>query len=130
MRLLLDTHVWLWWTLGSARITRAWRSHISASDADVALSAASAWELAIKYASGRISLPFPPSILLNSYLPRQGFTPLAITLSHALGVEALPFHHADPFDRIIIAQAIAERRTLVTADRQLGKYPVTMLAAK
>jgi PIN domain nuclease of toxin-antitoxin system len=122
-RLLLDSHVYLWWitaTPMSAQAARAIR------DADeIYVSVATAWELTIKVAAGKLRLarPIPESLADN------GFGELPILLRHTEALAALPNHHRDPFDRILVAQALAEGLTLVTRDPQLARYPVAVLRA-
>lgn len=124
MRLLLDTHVVLWWRSDSLRLGRAARAAIASADV-VWVSAASGWEAAIKQALGKLRLAAP----FSSLVAGGDLSPLAITLPHADGVASLPPHHADPFDRMLIAQARAERLTIVTHDRQFEPYDVPILWA-
>jgi PIN domain nuclease of toxin-antitoxin system len=93
------------------------------------VSAASAWEVAIKSSLGRLHLPGPAAEVLPTALADNDFSPLPISVDHALRLSELPHHHADPFDRILIAQAIAESLTIVTADAIFDRYPVPILAA-
>lgn len=125
-RLLLDTHVWLWWQLDHPRLGTAARAVI-ATASEVRLSAASVWEMSIKSALGKLSLPKGARILRE--LELDGFVPLPIELEHAVRVADLPALHRDPFDRMLVAQAMLEGLTLVTADPQLGKYGVQLLDA-
>ena len=125
-RLLLDTHVWLWWQLDHPRLGTAAREAIAAAS-EVRLSVASVWEISIKAALGKLSLPKGADILRE--LELDGFTPLPIELAHAVRVADLPPLHRDPFDRMLIAQAILEGLTLVTADPQLSQYGVRLLDA-
>lgn len=117
MRLLLDTHVVLWWRQASARLSAPVVAGIGGADV-VYVSAASAWEVAIKAALGKLRLPGP----FARGVVDSGFTPLPITLAHAEAAGALPPHHADPIDRMLVAQARVERLTLVTHDRRFGPY--------
>jgi PIN domain nuclease of toxin-antitoxin system len=93
------------------------------------LSAASAWEIAIKFAIGKLDLPIPPSEYVASRLTRSGTDQLPITIDHALGVSQLPPHHRDPFDRLLIAQCQAESLVLLTSDRQLERYDIEIVWA-
>lgn len=93
------------------------------------LSAASSWEIAIKWAVGRLSLPEPPAIYVPSRMQRTNVEPLAVAHSHALQIATLPRHHRDPFDRLLIAQAQLEGTPLVTADRALDAYDVEIIRA-
>lgn len=91
------------------------------------LSAASSWEIAIKYALGKLPLPEPPSTYVPSRMQSSGVIGLAIEHAHALHVESLPPHHRDPFDRLLVAQAQLEAIPIMTADRVLASYSVTIV---
>ncbi len=121
-KLLLDTHVFLWWRANDPILPRAARSAIA--DADVVfVSAATAWEAAIKASLGRLDLPDT----VESGVEDSGFEKLKISFFHAEAAAALPPHHADPFDRMLVAQAVSESLTLVTHDRKLDAYEVPIL---
>jgi PIN domain nuclease of toxin-antitoxin system len=130
MTLLLDTHTFLWWLEGSRKLGRRARRTIGAAESAVWVSAATAWEIAIKTALGRLTLSEAPETCLPREILRSGFQPLAISIGHALAVRALPPHHADPFDRLLVAQAEAEGMTLVTADTVFERYGVPTLDAR
>jgi PIN domain nuclease of toxin-antitoxin system len=119
VNLLLDTHVVLWWQRDDRRLARAARRAIERADV-VWVSAVSGWEVAIKTALGRLSLDEPFSVLIHA----DDFTELPVTLAHSARLAALPPHHPDPFDRMIVAQALVERATLVSHDRALEPYGV------
>jgi PIN domain nuclease of toxin-antitoxin system len=127
LRLLLDTHVLLWWLNDLPKLGRKARDSISDPEATVWISAATAWEIAIKVCLGRLELPEPPEICIPRELERGGFLSLPVTMAHALSVRTLPVHHGDPFDRILIAQARIEGLTLVSADEIIGRYDVPLL---
>lgn len=129
MNLLLDTHVLLWAMAGDERMRPAARRAIEDTANTVYVSAASAWEIAIKAGLGRVRIPPNVAKWLPGELERSQFLPLPVTIPHALGVERLPRHHDDPFDRVLIAQAKAEGLTLVTHDRKLRRYGVRLLEA-
>ena len=124
MKLLLDTHVVLWW-LAREPITNAADQAIRNPAVPVLVSAASAWELGIKSALGKLRIPSD----FREQLRAQRFTPLSVTLDHGLGVATLPRLHGNPIDRLLIAQARAEDLTLVTRDTRLAEYGVPILAA-
>jgi PIN domain nuclease of toxin-antitoxin system len=123
-RLLLDTNVAVWLLLGDReRVSAGAVQVLEDADNEVALSAASVWEIAVKRSLGKVTLPDGWSAALR----RLGFDPMPITAVHAHAVEGLPWHHRDPFDRLLVAQACVERCALVTADRRLVSYPVDTL---
>lgn len=121
-RLLLDTHIFLWWRGDPDRLEAEARQRISTADI-VFVSAASAWEAAIKVSLGRLSLPDT----VENGVVASGFEKLLITFSHAERAAGLPTFHRDPFDRMLVAQAQAEGLTLVTRDRLLEPYEVDIL---
>ena len=121
-RLLLDTHVFLWWRSEPVRLDSKVRDSIATADL-VFVSVASAWEAAIKVSLGRLELPDT----IESGVLASGFEKLLITFSHAEHAASLPLHHRDPFDRMLVAQARAEGLTLVTHDRLLEPYDVQIL---
>lgn len=122
MNLLLDTHVVLWWRLDSHRLQAEARRAIESADR-VAVSAASAWEIAIKVGLGRLHLKDPFATLVE----RSGFHQLPITFEHAQRFQALPHHHGDPFDRMLVAQAQVDHLTVVSHDRALAPYGVRVI---
>lgn len=129
MKLLLDTHVWLWMQAAPSQLSSTTADMIADPDNTVLLSAASAWEIAIKYALGRLPLPVAPGEYVPSRMARSGTTGLPLTHRHGLHVAELPMHHRDPFDRVLVAQAQLEDATLITADPQLSVYDVAQLSA-
>jgi len=127
VRLLLDTHALLWWLGHDRRMpARAIRA-VSAERNDVYVSSASVWEIVIKVGAGRLELGGPPATVIPDQLELNGFTPLAVELSHVLEAVGLPPVHRDPFDRLLVAQAIREQLVLVTADEHVRSYPVRTL---
>lgn len=103
------------------------RDVIADLDAEISVSAATVWEIAIKSSKGKLILPEPPTVFVPRYMQEQGIRSLPISQQHALAVWSLPPHHGDPFDRLIIAQARFEKMVLVAADRIFEKYPVEIL---
>ena len=127
MKLLTDTNVLLWWFLRSDRLPDKVRATLARVENDVFASAVSTWEIAVKSAIGRLALPGEPAQYLPDRFRRAQIQELPITAAHTYGVFALPKHHADPFDRLLIAQAQLEGMTIVTADRIFKKYDVRTL---
>lgn len=124
MRLLLDTHVLLWWLADDPALPRTIRAALADPSVEALVSAATAWEIAIKRALGRLDFPADE---LESILKDNGFKPLPITTAHAVAAGALPRHHADPFDRMLVAQAACESLTLASVDPMVARYGVTVL---
>lgn len=129
MRLLLDTHAFIWAAAEPDKLSSAARGAIADRANDVFVSAAAAWEITIEAAIGKISLPADPAVWFPARVASLGFQMLDITAGHALAIAALPGLHQDPFDRMMIAQAQLEGLTFVTRDAQNQKYPVHFLAA-
>ena len=124
MRFLIDTHCWLWMQVTPERLSRRVLDEMADPGNEILLSAASSWEIALKYALGKIPLPLPPEEYVPDRMARSGTRGLPVEHAHALRVAALPRHHRDPFDRLLVAQAQVERLTMVTVDRQLEPYDV------
>jgi PIN domain nuclease of toxin-antitoxin system len=129
VRVLVDTHVWLWMLVSPERLSAEGRTLVESGSTELLLSAASAWEIAIKHALGKLTLPEPPEDYVPRLLRQTRTDPLPVQHAHALRVGALPFHHRDPFDRLIIAQAQLEDLPILTADPRFAAYDVEVLAA-
>jgi len=129
MRLLLDTHVFLWMATEPERLGGA-LVDIEKPTNDPFLSAASTWELAVKVAIGRLRLPEPVGSYVTSRMQALALDGLPVEHLRAAGVEDLPMHHRDPFDRLLVAQARAVDATLVTADAAMEPYDVSILWAR
>lgn len=129
MRVLLDTQCWLWMALAPDRFSSRSRRLVEDRRNLLYLSAASAWEIAIKHGLGKLRLPGDPETYVPARMAALAVLPLAIDPPHALRVAALPPHHRDPFDRLLIAQAQIEDLPLLTADSALAEYDVTTIAA-
>jgi PIN domain nuclease of toxin-antitoxin system len=123
----LDTHAFLWWITEDRRLSARAREVMAAGGNDLLLSAASGWEIAIKASLGRVSLPIPIDRFLSEQLQRNDIGILPIEMSHALRVHALPLLHRDPFDRLLVAQALLEKLRILTSDRQVAQYDVETL---
>ncbi|HSL20590.1 MAG TPA: type II toxin-antitoxin system VapC family toxin [Vicinamibacterales bacterium] len=127
MKLLLDTHAFLWWIEGTPAVGRRARVAVANPDNEVLFSIASCWELAIKLSLGKLRL----AESLDRFIPEQlrvnGFSLLDVDLRHVVRVADLPFRHRDPFDRLLVAQALEDDLTVVSADRVFRKYGVAVL---
>ena len=122
MKLLLDTHLLLWAAEDSKRLPKAARRLIENLDNELLFSAASLWEIAIKRGLGREDFQVDPRMLRRA-LVDNGYSELAITSEHVIGIDQLPSSHKDPFDRLLVAQALVEGITLLTGDAQIAGYP-------
>ena len=128
MKILLDTHAFLWLKTEPSRFSAATLRLLEDPAHSLLLSSASAWEIAIKHARGKLQLPVAPGRYVAQRMAQSGISGLSITVAHALRAGALPPHHADPFDRLLVAQAQLEKVSLVTADEQLRAYEVRIIA--
>lgn len=122
MRLLLDTHVFLWWMAGDAKLSRTARTAIANAENEIFVSAVSGWEIATKVRLGVLTLPEPPDLFMLNALRGNAFGVLPITLAHTLHEFRLPPHHPDPFDRLLVAQAKVEEVALITDDTLVTRY--------
>jgi PIN domain nuclease of toxin-antitoxin system len=122
MTVLLDTQAFLWWVTDDRRLSKRARTAIAATPCLVSL--ASCWEMAIKGSLGKLTLPRPVDRFVQEQIEINGFTLLPISLEAAAGVGSLPFHHRDPFDRLLAAQALRDRLAIVSSDAVFGKYGV------
>ncbi|MGV9802337.1 type II toxin-antitoxin system VapC family toxin [Mycobacterium sp. NPDC003449] len=123
MRGLVDTHVLLWWLADDKNLSAAHRAAIAEPDNEVFVSAITVAEVAIKASLGKLQAPTG----LDGVLAEMGFRELPFTAAHAETLRELPWHHRDPFDRMLVAQAITEHLDLVTVDNRLRDYPVTCI---
>jgi len=127
MKYLLDTNVFLWGLTAEHKLNFSAQGILKSSASELYFSAAGSWEIAIKYALGDLPLPKPPSEYIPYALRIWAVRALDITHEHALRAGELPVHHRDPFDRLLIAQALSEQMTLLSADRVLQQYKVDMV---
>ena len=125
MNILLDTHAFLWFIAGSDELSARARELIEDENNVLFLSAASLWEMAIKVGLGKLTLNEPFETLIPEQLSTNGFQILNINVSHTAKVINLPFHHRDPFDRLLIAQAITEEIPIISSDEIFDEYGVT-----
>lgn len=121
MRLLIDTHLLLWAIAEPQKLPESARERLESTENDVLFSPVSLWELAIKLQIGRLDLPVSPDDIARA-ASSMGFEELPVTSSHAAAVIRLPLYHRDPFDRLLVAQAMQEPARFLTVDRQLGRY--------
>lgn len=127
MKILLDTHTLLWFIAGSANLSAAARSAVEDATNEKFVSIVSIWETAIKISIGKMSLSAPFDVLFPHQLKINGFELLPIKIEHTSVVTNLPFHHRDPFDRLLIAQAVEEKMTLVSVDKIFDDYGINRL---
>lgn len=128
-RYLLDTNVLLWLYTEPERIRPEVLALLADEQHELVVSVATPWEIVIKHGRGRLPLRHGPAIDVPRILAAVGATSVAIELAHVLGVAALPHHHGDPFDRLLVAQAQVLGVPIVTGDRQLERYDVDVIAA-
>ena len=127
MKLLLDTHCWLWWLFEPEKLSPTATQTILDSKNELWLSVASIWEIGIKFKIGKLNLPLSPEILIPQQMQRDDISALSITPAHALQASNLTLHHRDPFDRMLIAQSQLETMSILTNDNAFNSYPVLIL---
>jgi PIN domain nuclease of toxin-antitoxin system len=125
VNLLLDTHAFLWWLADARELGGKAREEIASGGNVIFVSAASAWEIAVKRAAGKLEAPGD----IAGWIEQSNFAPLPIEVEHAVASAELPRHHGDPFDRLLVAQARLEDLALVARDDQIDKYDVTVIDA-
>ena len=127
MKVLIDTHTFLWWNTEDPQLSARAREIIADGRNEVLFSAASAWEIAIKAAKGKLVLPELPVQYISSRMRLYRFQPLPVQISHAAHVYELPHHHDDPFDRLLIAQSQIESLPLLSKDEDIQKYDLEVI---
>ena len=127
MKLLLDTHIFIWWADQPEKLSPAALSALEDEANELLLSVASVWEMQIKIQLGKLKLNLPLKEIVKNQQETNDLTVSPVALTHVLALDALPFHHKDPFDRLLIAQSSAEGLTIVTADSQFSAYSVKLL---
>jgi len=127
MKCLLDSHAFLWAVTKDRRISTAAEGLFTNGRNELLLSAASVWEILVKVQIGKLLLPLPAGIYLRRQLAANEVQVLPVRFEHVLRLEQLPLHHRDPFDRIIVAQALEEKLPIVTCDPWFAKYPVKVM---
>lgn len=127
MKVLFDTHAYLWAVSEDPRLSPAAQKTFTAADNEILVSVASLWEILVKAETGKLPFPSPASPYIRAQLKRTSTAVLPILLPHVLRLETLPSHHRDPFDRIILSQAIEEELPVVSIDKKFHLYPVEVL---
>lgn len=127
MRILIDTHVFLWWTTADPRLPGRVKTRLLNSDNSLFLSVVSVWEVAIKVQRGKLHLPERLSPYFASRLDAYRIDTLPVAIEHAIETASLPAHHRDPFDRLLIAQARVEDVPILTSDTNFRKYSVEVI---
>lgn len=127
MKLLLDTHAFLWFIEGSDELSKEARRQIEDSENVRLLSIASLWEMAIKVSIGKLEVPLPFTRLVREHVEGNAIEQLPVEAEHLDAQRALPFHHRDPFDRLMIAQAQVEHLSVVSKDEAFEKYDIALL---
>ncbi len=127
MKLLLDTHIFIWYVLDIQKLSATVRALIDDEDNDILLSTASIWEMAIKQSTGKLSFILPFKEFIEQQLSVNKFNLLEIKIDHINVVATLPFHHRDPFDRLLIAQSIVEQIPILSADSAFDAYPINRI---
>ena len=130
MRLLIDTHVWLWWMTEPSRLNDETMTMLADGDNRVYLSVASVWEIVIKHGLGELPLRAEPGHFIPKAMAEDRISGLAIENAHVLRTAHLPWHHRDPFDRLLVAQAQVEDLPILTADPLMLTYDVKVLRAR
>jgi PIN domain nuclease of toxin-antitoxin system len=129
VKVLLDTHVWLWMQAEPEKLGPLALELVEEGNNELLFSAASVWEIAIKVSAGKLNLPEPVSRYVPSRMQTSGVSALSVSHAHAAGVAELPNHHRDPFDRLLVAQALAEGVPILSSDVQLDEYDSERIAA-
>lgn len=129
MKILLDTQAWLWMIGPQERLSEAARGLLTDAQNELYLSTVAVWEIGIKHAAGKLKFTGPPAVHIPVHIRRSGVRPLPPTVEHVLRAAALPMHHRDPFDRLMVAQAQEDELALLTTDARLGAYEVEVIPA-
>lgn len=127
MRLLIDTHIFIWYILDIQKLSAIVRALIDDEDNKILFSTASVWEMAIKQSIGKLSFYLPFEVFIKQQLSLNDFNLLNIKINHLAVVATLPFHHRDPFDRLLIAQSLVEKIPILSVDSAFDAYPIERL---
>ena len=124
MRVLLDTHAFLWLVTDDPKLSATAKAVFLEDDNELLLSAVTGFEIAVKYSLGKLSLKEPPGPFIHKRIQANALIPLAITIEHTMLLAGLPFHHRDPFDRLLVAQALSDSLPILSADALLSAYGI------
>ncbi|CAN2041466.1 Type II toxin-antitoxin system VapC family toxin [Candidatus Magnetomoraceae bacterium gMMP-15] len=127
MKFLLDTHIFLWFITGDKRLSEKFQTEIRSQDNEVYLSVISLWEIIVKYKLGKLPLPFPPETYIPEQRKRHLIQSIILTENDVSKLSTLPSIHRDPFDRMLICQALSRHLTIVTVDEYIRQYSVKIL---
>ena len=127
MKLLLDTHIFIWWAHEPEKLSTTVLTALEEETNDLLVSVVSIWEMQVKSQAGKMKLRLPLKELVEGQQTTNDIKVLPVELAHVLALDVLPFHHKDPFDRLLLAQAIAEGMTVVSADRVFPCYPIQLI---
>jgi PIN domain nuclease of toxin-antitoxin system len=127
MKLLLDTHIFIWWANQPDKLSQPALSALQDEANELLLSVATVWEMQIKIQLAKLKLSLPLNELVESQQEINNLKILPVALNHVLALDALPYHHKDPFDRLLIAQSLEEGATLVSTDSKFSEYSITLL---
>jgi PIN domain nuclease of toxin-antitoxin system len=127
MKVLLDTHAFIWWVTDNPQLSPTARDTIADPDNTIFFSVVNAWEIIIKQGSGKLTLPEPAETYIPSRIAANQFMTLPVNLSHILQVASLPDLHRDPFDRLLVAQSQAEKISIISIDQYIAQYPVNVI---
>jgi PIN domain nuclease of toxin-antitoxin system len=127
MRLLIDSHIFIWYILDIQKLSAIVRALIDDEDNKILFSTASVWEMAIKQSIGKLSFYLPFEVFIKQQLSLNDFNLLDIKINHLAVVATLPFHHRDPFDRLLIAQSLVEKIPILSVDSAFDAYPIERL---
>lgn len=124
MRILLDTHAFLWLVTDDPKVSAPAKAVFLENDNELLLSAVTGFEIAVKYSLGKLGLKEPPEQFISKRIQANALIPLAITIEHTVLLADLPFHHRDPFDRLLVAQALSDSLPILSADTLLSAYGI------
>jgi PIN domain nuclease of toxin-antitoxin system len=127
MKLLMDTRTFIWWTLKDEQLSQKGYECIGDINNDICFSAASAWEITLKYKLGKIILPTEPELFIREHLDKNRFSVIPISLHHTLAIRDLPYSHKDAFNWILIAQSKVENMPVITGNKKFSGYGVEVI---